>query len=401
MDKDDIQALKDFWEKHANRDPMWAILADPSKKDRKWNVRDFFETGQKEISILLFYLESLKIDFGRGQALDFGCGIGRLTQALAAYFDRVAGVDISETMIRLANLYNRFPARVRYVCNPHDHLKAFADHEFDFIYTTIVLQHLCPELVFKYFEEFRRVLGLGGLLIFQLPSHLREQAILGASAAPASDDVYQSSLRLESIPASPRTPSTEIKLQVYVKNASRHDWVQVEAAPIRLGNHWLSGDGKNMLVQDDGRADLPPVIRAGEEIPVSLTVKTPLRDGDYRCELDLAHEGIYWFKDKGALTMSFPLQVRSGKGESRTEPSARYAGTLPADSRDFVLPEDIYRHLRADPEEPGDFPMNGIPKDQVVDFFQSRGDAIIRIEDDEHGGKEWIGFRYFVRRSSL
>ena len=36
----------------------------------------------------------------RSRSLDFGCGIGRLTQAMAEFFEVCDGVDISPTMIR-------------------------------------------------------------------------------------------------------------------------------------------------------------------------------------------------------------------------------------------------------------------------------------------------------------
>jgi len=34
-----------------------------------------------------------------GRALDFGCGPGRVTRALAAWFDESVGVDVSPVMI--------------------------------------------------------------------------------------------------------------------------------------------------------------------------------------------------------------------------------------------------------------------------------------------------------------
>ena len=398
MKYNEIRDLKDFWEKHARHDPLWAILSDPSKKGRKWNARDFFETGQREISILMFRLRSLKIDVARTATLDFGCGVGRLTQALAGYFDRVAGVDISETMIDMANDFNRFPDRVRYICNPSDRLEVFEDGEFDFIYTNIVLQHLLPELTLRYFEEFLRVLRPGGLLIFQLPSHVRENEAAPPAAGPMSDDAYASSLRLEEISPSPRKPSAEISLKVTVKNLCCGDWIRNEAAPIRLGNHWLSGDGKTMLIQDDGRADLPHSLAAGEECLIVLTVKTPPYEGDYQCEIDLVHEGIYWFKDKGGSTLRFPLEVKSVPAEIRPEPVTSKMRTRVDDLADAAAADDIYRALPPEEEDPGEFPMHGIRRDEVIDFFQSRGDAVIRVEDDERGGREWSGFRYFVRK---
>ena len=56
------------------------------------------------------------------QALDFGCGVGRLTQALAEHFERVAGVDIAASMIARARQENRHGDRVRYVVNERSDL---------------------------------------------------------------------------------------------------------------------------------------------------------------------------------------------------------------------------------------------------------------------------------------
>ena len=417
FNENDICSVSEYWEKQAKSDPLWAILSDPAKKGRKWNPKDFFETGQREISILMFRLKSLKIDVSRTKALDFGCGIGRLTQALAGHFERVTGVDVSETMIRLANRFNRFPDRVAYVANQSEHLRILEDADFDFVYSNIVLQHLQPALTLGYLEEFRRILRPGGLLIFQLPSHrLKDEAVRPAAAVMA-DDAYSSSLRLVEFPPSPQKPSAQLSLWVFVKNAGRGEWVRDEAAPIRLGNHWLSGDGKSMLIQDDGRADLPRVLEAGEKCLVELKVKTPPEEGDYQCEIDLVHEGIYWFKEKGAATVRFGLRVVSEAGDEVTQaaalpspvaapasasgPALKHNAPHPSGVRLPENPDDIYRELPAQAEDPGDFPMHGIPRAQVIDFFQSRGDVVIRVEEDEHGGREWVGYQYYVSRKAF
>jgi hypothetical protein len=49
----------DFWERAARRDPLWAVLSDPSKRGRRWDLPAFFETGSREISLLLYQLRRL------------------------------------------------------------------------------------------------------------------------------------------------------------------------------------------------------------------------------------------------------------------------------------------------------------------------------------------------------
>jgi ubiquinone/menaquinone biosynthesis C-methylase UbiE len=96
--------------------------------------------------------------------LDFGCGVGRLTQALARRFAACTGVDISEEMIRKAEAINRYP-HCSYLANSATTLP-FADATFGFIYSNIVLQHVPPRFSEQYLREFVRVLAPGGLLVF-------------------------------------------------------------------------------------------------------------------------------------------------------------------------------------------------------------------------------------------
>jgi len=104
----------------------------------------------------------------RRRALDFGCGIGRLTCALADHFDEVVGVDISESMIAQAVSANPRP-NVRYQLNAERHLQRFPSAHFNLVCSWIVLQHMRPPLIRGYIAELLRVLAPGGLLAFQLP----------------------------------------------------------------------------------------------------------------------------------------------------------------------------------------------------------------------------------------
>jgi len=165
-----LSDVQQYWDRQAHADPMWAILTDPSKAGGRWDADEFFETGVREVSAFMEQAAAWGKPVARGSALDFGCGIGRLSQALAGHFDRVYGVDISPKMIELARTHNRKGARVEYVCNPESELKRFADGSIDMIYSWITLQHVRPRYARRYVTEFLRVLAPGGLLLFQYPS---------------------------------------------------------------------------------------------------------------------------------------------------------------------------------------------------------------------------------------
>src|SRR5688572_7536637 len=139
---DRIGESRAYWNRHAQKDPMWAVLSDPAKKGRKWDVQEFMANGEREIALLWHQLAQLQLIPDYRTALDFGCGIGRLTQALARRFDRVVGVDISSSMIAVAQNIDQYPSTVEYVCNGHPDLRDLQSRSCDFIYSNIVLQHV-------------------------------------------------------------------------------------------------------------------------------------------------------------------------------------------------------------------------------------------------------------------
>ena len=165
-----LQDVQENWNRFGETDPFWAVLAWPGMDDGRWTPEAFFATGEDEIDAVLDYAGTLGIAFGRGMALDFGCGVGRLTQALARNFALVHGVDISPSMLEIARRFNRFGEKCQYHLNQRDDLSLFGDATFDFIYSNITLQHMPPQFARRYLLEFLRVLKPGGLLIFQIPA---------------------------------------------------------------------------------------------------------------------------------------------------------------------------------------------------------------------------------------
>jgi 2-polyprenyl-3-methyl-5-hydroxy-6-metoxy-1,4-benzoquinol methylase len=163
-----VDAAKREWEDLAHLDPLWAILTEKKKQFGKWDREEFFATGQAEIDALM---RSCGFSSGNnGRALDFGCGVGRLSRALHSYFGEVHGVDISGEMVRLAKQYT---PSCNFHVNPADDLKLFQDDFFDFIYSNIVLQHQSSKEIAKaYITEFIRVIKPKGLIVFQMPGRV-------------------------------------------------------------------------------------------------------------------------------------------------------------------------------------------------------------------------------------
>lgn len=165
----DIQELRDAWNTLGARDPMWAVLTEHERRGGKWKPKEFFATGRREIDQVLKTLDGLGLPARREAALDFGCGVGRLTQALAGYFDEVTGVDIAPSMLENARRFNDLP-NVTFLHNEQPDLAVVPDESLDFVYTTIVLQHMAPPFALGYVAEFARILRPGGAAVFTLPA---------------------------------------------------------------------------------------------------------------------------------------------------------------------------------------------------------------------------------------
>ena len=164
-----VDELRETWERHGRNDPFWAVLTDSGKRHGGWSIDEFYATGRTEIAELMQMLERFQVD-ARSSALDFGCGIGRLTEALTQYFDLVVGVDISDEMVARAQELSRAGDRARYHANPRADLQLFGNETFDLVHSSRVLQHVAPALMRRYLTEFGRVLRPGGILHFQLPT---------------------------------------------------------------------------------------------------------------------------------------------------------------------------------------------------------------------------------------
>jgi SAM-dependent methyltransferase len=102
------------------------------------------------------------------KALDFGCGKGRNVTNMLSLCDweRVDGVDISENNIK--HCFSEYPNSMWY-CNNGVDLSEIPSEEYDFIMSTIVIQHICVhEIRISLLKEIYRVMKENGIFSFQM-----------------------------------------------------------------------------------------------------------------------------------------------------------------------------------------------------------------------------------------
>jgi SAM-dependent methyltransferase len=157
------------WEKNARLDPLYAILSSPPGRGGQWDLEQFFATGREELDRVFLHMADIgALPFRNEQFLDFGCGVGRVCQALCERFSSGLGVDVSARMVELATNYAG-DRPIEFMRNTEDNLRLVPTASISFLYSHIVLQHVSNDLQRRFIREFSRVLELGGVAAFQIP----------------------------------------------------------------------------------------------------------------------------------------------------------------------------------------------------------------------------------------
>ena len=159
--------MREDWDRRAREDAQYYVAFGRRKQSRE----EFFASAADVLRALKdeFRRSPPGTDFAQLSALEIGCGPGRLMLPLSEIVGRIAGVDVSGEMVKLAcqNLAAASNATVRH--NTGADLSGFAGESVDFCYSYAVFQHIPDKnVVWSYLREACRVLKRGGLLKCQL-----------------------------------------------------------------------------------------------------------------------------------------------------------------------------------------------------------------------------------------
>lgn len=166
--------IQSKWTKLGQERPHWSVLSSDNYAGAVTPELDeqFFRTGVQERAVVEAILARANRSMGeRMRAVEYGCGIGRLSLQFAAMFDAVTAIDISPSHLELA----RRKAAERGLTNLRFVLADVAEFgmsgPFDFWYSRIVLQHNPPPLMAAILRRALSLLSPGGAAVFQIPTY--------------------------------------------------------------------------------------------------------------------------------------------------------------------------------------------------------------------------------------
>jgi SAM-dependent methyltransferase len=166
-----LRRLRTDWETLGAADPLWAVYVKDGARDGGWDVSEFLATGEREIADSWSRYAGVVGGPPPPDAivLDFGCGVGRLSAALAARSRFVVGIDLSEPMLRRWSdvVPSSVRSRMQAVLSSSRSIPLH-DASVDLVYTSLVLQHMHADLAMGYLREFLRVLKPGGTALVQV-----------------------------------------------------------------------------------------------------------------------------------------------------------------------------------------------------------------------------------------
>ncbi|MFC5344035.1 class I SAM-dependent methyltransferase [Brevundimonas staleyi] len=147
------------WRLWGEADPYFGVLA--HDRYRRANLTDdalseFWASGVKDAAEFAGVLERFFGDFPKASALDFGCGVGRLSRGMARLCDQVTGLDVSPGM--LAEAAVGAPANTTFVHALDE------GQTFDWINSIIVFQHIPPERGYEILDGLLQRVNFGGAI---------------------------------------------------------------------------------------------------------------------------------------------------------------------------------------------------------------------------------------------
>ncbi len=165
-----MQHFREFWNRRAREDAYFFV--DNRRAYRDAELSSFWIAGERDFDELLSRL-GVRLD-PRDVVVDIGCGVGRLTRAIAERVARVYALDVSSEMIERARAHHRELHNVKWIVGDGCSLRPLPEASADVCVSHVVFQHIPdPAITLGYVAEIGRVLRPGGWAAFQVSNDPR------------------------------------------------------------------------------------------------------------------------------------------------------------------------------------------------------------------------------------
>ena len=159
-----LQTNKRQWEDLGQLDPFWGMTG--TNRFNRWDVEAFLHTGSEQVARLLQQIAHFERPKQWTTVLDFGYGVGRLSNAFRVHFEHYVGIDIAESLIIKAHQLHANLSQAHFIVSASPTLPIISN-SCDMVYCWGVLQHVPDQTIaLRYVAEFVRVMRPEGLLTF-------------------------------------------------------------------------------------------------------------------------------------------------------------------------------------------------------------------------------------------
>ncbi len=157
--------MQEFWDERARENAMFFI--DSRLDYSSTDAEQFWAGADADLDLLL---DETGGSIAAGDhVVEIGCGMGRMTRAIAARAARVTAVDVSAEMIEQAKKHNEQLENVTWLHGDGTSLAGIGDASADGAFSHVVFQHIPdPQITLGYIREIGRVLEPGGWAVFQI-----------------------------------------------------------------------------------------------------------------------------------------------------------------------------------------------------------------------------------------
>ncbi|WP_338468157.1 methyltransferase domain-containing protein [Novosphingobium sp. ZN18A2] len=154
------------WKAFGDDNPYFGVLSNPKYTGRKLTeplLEEFFSSGADHVRLLIDALEDCFGHIPRGSALDFGCGVGRIAQALAEEYGSVVGLDVSPGMLAEARRNAQASGQTNLTYADSLDPNYFRPASYDLVHSYIVLQHIPVATGEEIIEQLIAAVKPGGI----------------------------------------------------------------------------------------------------------------------------------------------------------------------------------------------------------------------------------------------